>query len=125
MGLSVIASGVIISVVFIAVLATMPTMFDSLVSVGESSTKTFDLEDSILKTDLEITSLTASSGADIVSFELFNTGEEKVWDWSEFDLFVTYDANIGGTQTRVTEQLTYNDIGLGLTADFNIQRGGV
>ncbi len=123
MGLSIIVSGVIISVVFIAVLASMPALFDSLVSVGESSTKTFDLEDSILKTDLEITSLTASSGDDIVSFELLNVGEEKVWDWSEFDLFVTYDANIGGTKTRVTEQLTYNDIGLGLTADFNIQRG--
>ena len=88
---------------------------DLLFSVGETSSKNSDLEDSILKTEIEIPSVTASAGSDIVSFKLHNIGEEKLWKFDEFDLLITYDADTGGPNpTRVTEKFTYNNVGLGL-----------
>jgi len=97
---------------------------DGLLLIGETSSKTLDLENSILKTDIVITSIDVFSGDNLVSFELFNNGEQKLWKWDDFDLLITYDANTGGPDpVRVTEKFSYNDVGLALTADFNIQRG--
>jgi len=123
MGLSVVISSIIVFTVLMMILMIIPGLMDSFLSVGETASKISDLEDSIFRTYAEITSVTAFSGSDLVSFELLNKGEEKLWKWDEFDLFITYDADIGSIKTRVTEQFTYNDVGLGLVPDFNIQRG--
>lgn len=103
---------------------TIPTFMDGLLLIGETSSETLELEHSILKTDMEITSINAFSGDDIVSFELFNNGQQKLWKWDDFDLLITYDADTGGPNPEtITEQISYNDAGLALTTDFNIQRG--
>ena len=108
------------------VLFSLPLFMESFVKVEEAALQISRVENLISNTDIEITSTEAFPGSDLVSFELFNKGEEKLWNWNDFDLLITYDADTGGANpTRVTEQFTYNDDGLGLVPDFNIQRGFV
>ncbi len=108
------------------ILFNLPLLMESFVKVGEAGSQISKVENLISNTDIEITSTEALPGSDLVSFELFNKGEEKLWNWNDFDLLITYDADTGGANpTRVTEQFTYNDVGLGLVPDFNIQRGFV
>ena len=61
--------------------------------------------EAILNTHIEISNLTASIASDRVTFNLDNSGIQKLWDFKKFDLFITYDADIDGTPTRVTEKL--------------------
>ena len=108
------------------ILFNLPLLMESFVKVEEAGSQISKVENLISNTDIEITSTEALPGSDLVSFELFNKGEEKLWNWNDFDLLITYDADTGGANpTRVTEQFTYNDVGLGLVPDFNIQRGFV
>ena len=72
----------------------------------------------------------ATSGSSVMNFTLINQGSQKLWNYDEFELLVTYDANILGTRTTVTEQFTYNasaseeSTGQAITvADFKVQRG--
>jgi len=124
LGLSIVISGAIIMIAMLSVLFNLPVLMDSIKSVEETSSKILKLENKISQTDIELTSISASPGSDMVNLELFNNGNEKLWNWDKFDLFITYDADTGGASpTRITEKITYNDVGLGLTADFNIQRG--
>ena len=98
---------------------SIPILMEPIFHVEEASSQIKEIEDSILKTEVGITSVTADSSTD-----LLNTGDEKLFEFDEFDLLITYDADIAGTKTRVTEQFTYNDVGFGApAADFNIQRG--
>ena len=125
MGLSVAIAGGIVLTVMIFVMMSIPGILDPIFSMEDASSKISKIENAILKTDVEISSLTAQSGDDMLSFEILNTGDEKLWDFDNFDLIITYDADIGGIKTRVTEELSYNDVSVGLQQDFNIQRGYV
>lgn len=73
-----------------------------------SSSKAFDNNDEFLKTEIDVLSINASSGSSVVNFTFSNQGSEKLWNFDEFDVLITYDANILGVRTPVTEQLTYN-----------------
>jgi len=96
----------------------MPGLIDSIISVEETSSEISILEDSILQTSISIDSITATSGSPIVSFNLNNEGTEKLWNYDDFEIFLTYDADISGVKTKITEQSTF-----GNPADFKIQRG--
>jgi len=130
MGLSIAISGGIILSVMLLVFMTIPGLIENFVSIGETSSKTSDLEDKILKTDTQIQELWAFSGTNVVNFDLLNEGNEKLWDYDKFNVLITYDADTGGPiPTTVTEQFTYNGTAafdssvLNGTADFRIQRG--
>lgn len=95
-----------------------------------SSSQAFENNNEILKTDIEILDINASSSSSLVNFTFTNQGSEKLWNYDEFDVLVSYDANILGTRTPVTEKLTFNGTALGestgqavANADFKIQRG--
>ncbi len=112
------------------VFMTVPDLMEKFVSIGETSSKTSDLEDKILKTDTKVQELLAFSGSKVVNFDLLNEGNEKLWDYDKFNVIITYDAYTGGaTPTRLTEHFTYNSTGsfdsliVNGTADFRIQRG--
>ena len=129
MGLSVaIAGGIILSVLML-VMMSITGLAGNIFSIGETSSKVFDLENTILKTNTKIQELSAFSGSNVVNFDLLNEGNEKLWQYKKFNVFITYDADISGSKTRVTEQFTYNANGafdssvLNGTADFKIQRG--
>jgi len=130
MGLSVAISGGIILSVMLLVFMTLPDLMEKFVSIGETSSKTSDLEDKILKTDTKVQELLAFSGSKVVNFDLLNEGNEKLWDYDKFNVIITYDAYTGGANpTRLTEHFTYNSTGafdssiVNGTADFRIQRG--
>ncbi len=95
-----------------------------------SGSQAFENSDKISKTEIDIIGINASSSSSIMNFTLINQGSEKIWNYDEFNLIVSYDANILGIRTPVTEQLTYNatayeeSTGQAATSrDFKIQRG--
>ena len=104
MGLSNIASGGIILVVLIVVLMTMPKLLDSSISLQEASSQITDVEDSITKTEISVNTITApTTNSDEISFSIDNDGEEKLWNFDNFDIIITYDPAAG----RETESLSY------------------
>ena len=95
-----------------------------------ASSQAFDNNDEITKTSISISAVNASSGSKLVNFTLTNHGSEKLWDYENFEIFITYDANILGTRTPLTEQFTYNAKAFSMSpghaeirADFKIQNG--
>jgi len=110
LGLSIAISGGIITVVFVFIMGIIFLISYQINTESTASSEIFDVNDSILKTGLQIQYVNTSSGTDIINFDLVNVKNEKLWDYDKFDLLVTYDADISGTKTRVTEQFTFNDI---------------
>jgi len=95
-----------------------------------ASSQAFDNNDEITKTSISISGINYTVGSNLVNFTLTNKGSEKLWNYDEFDILVTYDADISGTKTTRTEQFTYNttafavSIAMGsVSPDFNVQRG--
>jgi len=110
MGLSIAIAGAIVMLTIIFVLFAIPNVVTNIFSIGDSSLKASDLRESISQTSTQIMSLSASSGSDIVQFSLANNGTEKLWDYDKFTLLITYDADIGGVETKVTEEFSYDAI---------------
>jgi len=106
LGISNPISAIIILGVFISVLFTMPGILESITSIQDSSSEISVIEDSIRNTNTPINNLIASAGSVVVNFTLSNNGTTKLWDYEKFDLIVTYDADIGGSKTKVTESMT-------------------
>ena len=73
-----------------------------------ASSQAFDNNDEITKTDISISGINYTVGSNLVNFTLTNDGSEKLWNYVEFDILVTYDADISGTKTTRTEQFTYD-----------------
>ena len=108
MGLSIVASGAIMSIALFSILFAMPNIVDKLVSISEINSQTSELDEAIFRTNTQMTSLRASSGDDFVRFNLAENGTEKLWNYEDFTVLVTYDANLGGTPTKVTEEFAFN-----------------
>lgn len=109
MGLSIAISGGITMMVILMVLATLFIMLNQVFVASISSSQINNLEDSISKTSIEISSLNACSGSDVVKFGLANKGIKKLSNFDKFNFLVTYDADTGGASpTRLTEEFTYN-----------------
>ncbi len=95
-----------------------------------SSSESFENSDKISKTGINILDINASSSSLLVNFTFINQGSEKLWNYDEFDVLVTYDANVLGKRTPVTEKFTFNATaseespGQAVPSrDFKIQRG--
>jgi hypothetical protein len=108
MGLSVAITGAIILFTLMAVMFTISTLLDSLISVEDVSSQIQTLENEISETSTQSMSLSASSGSDLVQISLANNGTGKLWDYEKFTFLVTYDADIGGSSKKITEELIYN-----------------
>jgi len=109
--------------VFISVLFTMPGILENITSIQEVSSEVKVLENSIRNTDVNIVDLEAEAGSIMVNFTLNNNGTEKLWDFENFNLLITYDADIGGIKTPVTEEFIYAESLI--AEDFKIQRGAL
>jgi len=110
LGLSIAISGGITAVVLVVIMGIIFVISYQINTESTARSEIFDVNDSILKTGLQIQYVNTSSGTDIINFDLVNVKNEKLWEYDKFDLLVTYDADISGTKTRVTEQFTFNDI---------------
>ncbi len=111
MGLSIVVSGAIVSIALVFGLFSMADLMESMFALEEESSAISVVEDSISKTEMKINSANASSGSAIVTFSLLNDGLEKLWNYDEFELFITYDADTGGpAPTKLTEQFSFSTI---------------
>ena len=103
MGLSIAVSGAIIMAALMYVLISMPGLVDSIYSVNEVSSEVSTLEGSIIQTDITLDFLAADSTSDYVNFTVNNVGKEKLWNFDDFDLIITFD----DPTIRLTEKLSY------------------
>jgi len=108
LGLSNPISAIIIMGVFISVLFTMPGILENIISIQDVSSEVKVLENSITNTDVSIDNLDARASSIIVNFTLSNNGTEKIWDYENFDIMVTYDADIGGSEKKITESMVFD-----------------
>jgi len=110
MGLSIAVAGAVIMMAFLFSMPALYSGVEQIFSGSVTSSEINEVNDSITKTDFKIRTLDACSGRtpSLVKVGLSNTGNEKLSDFGEFDVFATYDADIANVKTRVTEQFTYN-----------------
>jgi len=102
------AAGGIMLVTMIVIVMMTPNILDKMLALQESSSDISAIENEIFDTQVEISSLSGSPGGKVINFTLSNVGEQKLWKFDKFDLFVTYEANIAGTKTMTIEHLVYN-----------------
>jgi len=97
------------------VLYSIPPLVTSVTSVGQTSSEISDLENTILETDISLDSLVVTSDIASLTFNLNNIDLEKLWNYDNFDVLVTYDADVSGTKTRVTEVIPFGgDLGFSI-----------
>jgi len=95
-------------VTMIVIVMMTPNILDKMLALQESSSDISTIENEIFDTQVELSSLSGSPGGKVINFTLSNVGEQKLWKFDKFDLFVTYEADISGTKTMTVEHLTYN-----------------
>jgi hypothetical protein len=103
LGLSIAISGGIVLFALIYILLTLPGIVSQTVSITKASTEISEVENSILKTNINMKAIYAVSGSRLVNFTVANTGNEKLWNYENFDLIVTYPVS-GQT---ISELLSY------------------
>jgi len=112
MGLSVaIAGGIILSVLML-VMMSMTGLAGNMFSIGETSSRVFELEKSISETEISGDHLSSIIGSPKVNFTLNNVGSEILWNFQDFDLIIEYD---GDTSGKLVEELSFSGDCLGVS----------
>jgi len=104
MGLSVAISGGIILTVIMLVLLSMPGLVEKMYSIGDVTTQVAQFEKTISDTKISMEDLDVSVNSPKINFTVINEGLEKLWNFNDFNLFVTYDEATG----RPTETLSFD-----------------
>ena len=107
MGLGIAIGGGVIMAVMVTVIITVMMLIPQGAIVQESMHDSFQLSNKYEKTSFAFDSTSAESGLSAFSFVLENTGLEKLWNYDDSNVFVTYDALIDGVRTSVTETPSY------------------
>jgi|GEM_PF-1207296 len=110
MGLSVAISGGIILTVFVLVLLSLPGLADKMYSIGDVTSQVAQFDKSISETEISMNHVATLLNEPTLNFTLRNDGQEKLWNFNDFDLFVTYDGAVSG---QLTEKITYRGNCLG------------
>jgi len=113
MGLSVAIAGGIVMFSLVYILLMLPGVVDQTTSVTKASSTISDVENSILKTNISMSAFSATSGSTTMNFTITNSGTEKLWEYSKFNLIITYP--IAGN-TNKTESFTYQSGACGIPA---------
>lgn len=107
MGLSIAIAGGIFCATLIGVLSILSASTSQVNELNIARSQNSDLENVLVHTDVDISNLSAIIGSDSVSLSLENTGLEKLWNYDEFNMLITYNASISGVPRLVSEQATY------------------
>ena len=107
MGLSIAISGGITATALVIILGIIFSISYQINTESLANTDAFEINNSILKTDFKINLINSSAGLDVFSFVLNNTGSEKLWNFEKYNVIASYDADISGKSTRVTENLSF------------------
>ncbi len=101
MGFSVVIAGSIIVIALLASSFTIINSINNILNVSEAFKDSVILYDDIINTKIWISSIQASSNGDLVVITLVNNGTTKLWNFNDFDLIITYDANITNSKVRL------------------------
>src|SRR3990172_3824230 len=104
MGLSVAIAGGIVMVTIMLIMLTIPNVVNNIFSIGEVSSKSLKVDDSVSKTKISVTELYTKIGSPRINFTLNNEGSTTLWDFNNFNVLVEYTGAISGQKT---EQLSY------------------
>ena len=99
MGLSNALSGGIILFGITYVIFTFGGLTDNVASFSDVSSQTSDLENKLLKTSIDVTIESTPGTNPTFSFDIENTNLEKLWDFENFDVIITYDSPATTTLT--------------------------
>lgn len=103
MGLSNALSGGIIMFGITWVIFIFGGLTDDAASVTDTSTKVSNLENKILKTSINV-DISSPPGTDATfDFQITNTNSEKLWDFENFDVLITFDPTGSGGITTVSQ----------------------
>ena len=104
MGLSVAISGGIVLTVIMLILLSMPGIVEKMFSIGDVTSQVAQFEKTISDTKISMEDLDVSVNSPKINFTVINEGLEKLWNFNDFNLFVTYDEATG----RPTETLSFD-----------------
>ena len=107
MGLSIAISGGIIVTVLVIMLGIIFSISYQINTESLANTDAFELNNSLKKSKMNIKTIQAQSGSDLLNFTFSNNGSVKFWNYEDFDVFITYDADIGGIKTKTVEQFVF------------------
>ena len=109
MGLGVaVSGGIITSVLVVLIVVYFSTVLNSESTLNESRSAIQNIDNSFSKTSFSLGEVFTQNSADGFKFLLTNTGNEKLWNYDDFDISVTYSGDVNGTSTTINETLTYN-----------------
>jgi archaellum component FlaF (FlaF/FlaG flagellin family) len=110
MGISNAVSGGIIMIAMVYVIVTIQGMLDRDAAMSNAIAQRARSDDEELKTQISITTLSLAPGGSTINVGLVNDGSTKLWEYSKFTVIATYDANITGSRSKVSEELEYDGI---------------
>ena len=100
MGLSVAIAGGIVMVTIMLVMLSIPTVVNTIFSIGEVSSTNSKANDLVSKTDISIKEMYTKTGSPRVNFTLNNVGSTTLWDFNHFNVLVEYTGAISGKKTQ-------------------------
>jgi flagellar protein FlaF len=106
MGLSVAISGGIVTFSIVYAMMSFPAILDDTAKISMSSSQMSSILNSIMHTNISISSLQNTHDTKLATFSVTNTGNTILWNYKEFDVIITYQANTVGTPT-LNEVLHY------------------
>jgi len=113
MGFSIVISSAVIFISLFASLAIILSITSSIYKANDAIVNSAKINSQINNTSIRISSITLDTdNMKHITITLTNDGKSKLFNYTYFDLIVTYDADINGNMIQVTEQLRYNDSSL-------------
>jgi archaellum component FlaF (FlaF/FlaG flagellin family) len=113
MGFSMVISSAVIFISLFASLAIILSIVSSIYKTNDAIVNSAKVNSQINNTSIRISSITLDTNdRKHITITLNNDGKSKLFNYTYFDLIVTYDADINGNMTHVTEQLRYSDSSL-------------
>jgi|FaiFalFF_MnMetaG_3_1042247.scaffolds.fasta_scaffold00302_4 archaellum component FlaF (FlaF/FlaG flagellin family) len=113
MGFSIVISSAVIFISLFASLAIILSIVSSIYKTNDAIVNSAKVNSQINNTSIRISSITLDTNdRKHITITLNNDGKSKLFNYTYFDLIVTYDADINGNMTQVTEQLRYSDSSL-------------
>jgi archaellum component FlaF (FlaF/FlaG flagellin family) len=113
MGFSIVISSAVIFISLFASLAIILSIVSSIYKTNDAIVNSAKVNSQINNTSIRISGITLDTNdRKHITITLNNDGKSKLFNYTYFDLIVTYDADINGNMTQVTEQLRYSDSSL-------------
>ncbi len=113
MGFSIVISSAVIFISLFASLAIILSIVSSIYKTNDAIVNSAKINSQINNTSIKISSITLDTNdRKHLIITLNNDGKSKLFNYTYFDLIITYDADINDNMIQVTEQLRYSNSSL-------------